>query len=120
MKRQQRQPNDGSAQISAQPAADAQTLSMGRLTGAGYEDDRFIACVVVPCNHRFGRAYDLEVHLEAVHGYPSLAAMEAAVEQEALSGGQFWLGGSEDENVEDADLALRLNRALKSEVEEDE
>jgi len=83
-----------------------------RLTGKAF-DDRELACTVVPCPSRFMRTYDLEVHLELVHGMTSLAAMEAAVEQEALSGGQFWIGGSEDEDEDDeALLARRLDQAL--------
>lgn len=90
-----------------------QQTKTGLLTGAGYEESRRLACSIVPCPQRFMRSYDLEVHLEVVHGYTSLAAMEAALEQEALSGGQFWVGGK-TEDPEDALLAERLNTALRA------
>lgn len=95
--------------------------TIGPLTGTGYQEARHIACVVMPCVQRFSRAYDLEMHLELVHGFPGLAAMEAAVEQEAVSGGRFWIGGSgdEDEDEEDALLAQRLNRALNANFPQD-
>lgn len=95
------------------PAAVPQS-TIGLLTGVGYEESRPIACSIVPCPQRFHRAYDLELHLEACHGFTSLAAMESALEQEALSGGQFWIGGSEDEDTEDSHLAHRLQHALNA------
>lgn len=39
-----------------------------RLTGVGYALGRSIPCVAVGCEYRFKRRYDLEVHLQAMHG----------------------------------------------------
>ena len=86
-----------------------------RLTGARYEEERFLGCTVVPCPQRFLRVYDLELHLESAHGYNSLAAMEAAVEQEARSGGQFWIGDLDGGGDQDFLLAQKLEMALHAE-----
>ena len=83
------------------------------LTGARYEQERSLACTLIPCPYRFLRVYDLEVHLEAAHGFNSLAAMEAAVEQEARSGGQFWIGGSDREDEDDEEEEMMLARRLQ-------
>ncbi|KAF8475995.1 hypothetical protein BDZ91DRAFT_710714 [Kalaharituber pfeilii] len=46
-------------------------LLLTKLTGVGYEDlpGREIPCVVGGCKYRFGRRYDLEVHLETAHHF---------------------------------------------------
>jgi len=79
--------------------------------------DVLLACIVFPCPHRSTGPLDLELHLESAHGFNSLAAMEAAIEQEAKSGGQFWIGGSGNEqDGEDYLLAQRLQVALSSDA----
>ncbi|GAM83399.1 hypothetical protein ANO11243_013870 [Dothideomycetidae sp. 11243] len=95
------------------------------LTGVGYERVRHIPCVLEVCQQRFKRTYDLELHLQAAHGFNILAAMDAAEsaqEMEALSGGQFWVGGDDDEawlgdEGEDVELASRLAHALGGDSE---
>lgn len=77
-----------------------------------------LPCALAVCPHTFVSVEDLGGHLEAVHGYSSLAAMDAAEavnEKEALSGGRFWIGGDEDGPDFDEgahDLADRLAWAL--------
>ena len=110
-------PKHRSNQTRQEAASDnsEQQSALDLLTGTGYEKGRHLSCTIVPCPYRFMRVYDLEVHLESAHGFTALAAMEAAVEQQALSGGQFWIGGSEDEDEEDILLAQKLNQALSAE-----
>lgn len=92
-----------------QPAYD-NTLSM--LTGVGYDYTRTIACLEHGCQHRMQRFYDLEVHLQSAHGWTATEAIEAVKEQEALSGGDFWVGGVQGDAA-DVELAQRL-QALDS------
>lgn len=94
---------DTSMEDAPPPRNDA--LSM--LTGLGYESARSIACVEPNCQHRMQRYYDLEVHLKAAHTYSATEAIEAVKEQEALSGGDFWYGGNQDDFA-DVELAHRL------------
>ena len=47
-----------------------------RLTGVGYSLGRSISCVTVGCEYRFKRRYDLEVHLQAMHGISKQQADE--------------------------------------------
>ncbi|KAF4554181.1 Transcription factor IIIA-like protein [Elsinoe fawcettii] len=85
------------------------------LTGSGVEYERQIRCILEFCPQKFRRWYDLELHLQASHGYSDLAASDAADtmrEKEALSGGQFWLGGDVDDEFEDLELAAHLQAAL--------
>lgn len=90
---------------------------LARLTGVGYGHGRDITCIDGTCLHRFVKPFDLEVHLEIVHGYTKTEAIEATVEREALSGGQFWLGGvqpdfSEQRLAHELDLALHAQDDL--------
>ncbi|THX11790.1 hypothetical protein D6D13_04681 [Aureobasidium pullulans] len=84
---------------------------LARLTGVGYEHGRDIACLDETCPHRFVKPFDLEVHLEIVHGYTKTEAIETTVEREALTGGQFWLGGLQPD-FEEQRLAHQLDLAL--------
>ena len=45
------------------------------------------------------------------HGYTKTEAIEATVEREALTGGQFWLGGVQPD-YEEQRLAQQLDLAL--------
>ena len=47
-----------------------------RLTGVGYSIGRSISCVAIGCEYRFKRRYDLEVHLQAMHGISKQQADE--------------------------------------------
>lgn len=91
----------------------SQQSALAGLTGVGYGHNREISCLDSSCSHRFLRSYDLELHLAAAHGYSTTEAIEAITEQQALSGGQFWIGGEEEEpDSADFDLAQRLDRVL--------
>ncbi|KAF2461277.1 hypothetical protein BDY21DRAFT_360428 [Lineolata rhizophorae] len=93
--------------------ADGEPLST--LTGEGYELERGrrIACLLAPkCDFRFHRAYDLRLHVNAVHGtdMDEGQVAEALAERRALGGGPFWIGdgvgdlldlGDEDEDGDD-------------------
>lgn len=83
--------------------------ALSMLTGVGYEHVRNIACVEPACQYRMYRLYDLEIHLQHAHGWSTIEAIEAVKEREALSGGDFWLGGGDDDDTAaDAELAQRL------------
>lgn len=99
----------------------SQQSALVGLTGIGYGHDRDIACLESPCPHRFLRSYDLELHLSAAHGYSTTEAIEAITEQQALSGGQFWIGGEQAErDPADFDLAQRLDQVLNPSHEHEE
>lgn len=84
-----RQSNHGPKEISI----------LSQLTGEGYaqESGRKIMCTRPGCPNHFYRLYDLQVHLDAFHGLEDFEIAEALAEQEALTGGRFWLGGTDDE-----------------------
>ncbi|KAB2570113.1 Transcription factor IIIA [Lasiodiplodia theobromae] len=69
-----------------------------RLTGIDYNDatGRRITCLFDDCENRFYRDYDLQVHLEAVHGMDGTEAVEAIKERAADEGGNFWIGGLDE------------------------
>lgn len=82
----------------SQPSTHLEARNMSaitRLTGAGYGDEtgRDIECIVPACPYRFYRNYDLEVHLDSMHGIQPNEITEAVAEYNALNGGQFWIGG---------------------------
>lgn len=89
----------------AQPTRQSVT---GRLTGVGYTDERDLSCL--QCPHRFMRPYDLQVHLMTAHAFSQAAAVEAAAEEEAVTGGPFWIGGADKD---DMFLAQTLHYALQ-------
>ncbi|KAF2756468.1 hypothetical protein EJ05DRAFT_487370 [Pseudovirgaria hyperparasitica] len=76
---------------------------MTELTGVGYEDYRPIACLRSGCDTRFYRDYDLQVHCSTAHGMADIEIAEAVREREALSGGQFWLGGVDPNEADEDD-----------------
>jgi general transcription factor IIIA len=69
-------------------------LSM--LTGVGYEQDRDVPCLVDTCPYRFYMDRDLRRHLRATHSMADDDIEELIRERDALTGGQFWIGGLED------------------------
>jgi general transcription factor IIIA len=69
-------------------------LSM--LTGVGYEKNREVPCLVGTCQYRFYMDRDLRRHLRATHNIPDDDIEEMIRERDALTGGQFWIGGLED------------------------
>ncbi|KAF1945081.1 hypothetical protein EJ02DRAFT_451916 [Clathrospora elynae] len=66
------------------------------LTGIGYEQGREVPCLVKPCEYRFYMDRDLRRHLRAEHNIPENEVEEMIQERDALTGGQFWIGGFDD------------------------
>lgn len=93
----------------------AGTLSL--LTGQGYEDQRPLECWEGGCAVRFSRDYDLGQHMEVAHGWTVEQINDRFVEQQALSGESFWIGGEIDglAGPDPSDEALRtqLEHALR-------
>lgn len=92
-KKQMRQMRKSKATMEAQPT------TFARLTGAGYaeESGRDIPCVMQNCAYLFKRMIDLEMHAKTVHNIDADEVQDILAENEALQGGQFWLGGTEQE-----------------------
>lgn len=90
-KKQMRQMRKSKAAMEAQPT------TFARLTGAGYaeESGRDIPCVMQNCAYLFKRMIDLEVHAKTAHNIDEDEVHDILAENEALQGGQFWLGGTE-------------------------
>jgi general transcription factor IIIA len=113
-KREKQEEDDSYTHFADLSPEDHNTV-LARLTGVGYEHGRDIACVDETCPHRFVKPFDLEVHLEIVHGYTKMEAIEMVVEREhereALTGGKFWLGGLQPD-YNDQRLAHQLGLAL--------
>ena len=96
----------------ATPAADDNMLAM--LTGHGYDATRPIACVEHDCPWRFSRDYHLAQHLELTHGWNVDDVNDKLAEKDALSGGDFWIGGEEKQIDEsERELRERLTDALQ-------
>ncbi|KAG9187640.1 hypothetical protein G6011_05511 [Alternaria panax] len=66
------------------------------LTGVGYEQGREVPCLVKTCGYRFYMDRDLRRHLLAEHNIPEDEIEEMIQERDAVSGGQFWIGGFDD------------------------
>ncbi|KAI4653895.1 hypothetical protein J4E93_001663 [Alternaria ventricosa] len=66
------------------------------LTGVGYEQGREVPCLVKTCEYRFYMDRDLRRHLLAEHYMPEDEIEEMLRERDAVSGGQFWIGGFDD------------------------
>ncbi|KAF1838782.1 hypothetical protein BDW02DRAFT_488163 [Decorospora gaudefroyi] len=66
------------------------------LTGVGYEQGRDVPCLVKTCDYRFYMDRDLRRHLRAEHNIPEDEVEEMVKERDALTGGQFWIGGFND------------------------
>ncbi|RMZ72331.1 c2h2 transcription factor [Pyrenophora seminiperda CCB06] len=74
------------------------------LTGVGYEQGREVPCLVKTCEYRFYMDRDLRRHLRAEHSISEDDIEEMIQERDAVSGGQFWIGGF-DESVNMFDSA---------------
>ncbi|KAI4190336.1 MAG: hypothetical protein L6R41_000862 [Letrouitia leprolyta] len=65
------------------PAQEQNTHGMNllKLTGVGYEEysGRYIPCLFPKCGFRFGRPYDLQVHLVSRHGQSESEAISSVV-----------------------------------------
>ncbi|KAH7078268.1 hypothetical protein FB567DRAFT_631627 [Paraphoma chrysanthemicola] len=70
-------------------------LSM--LTGVGYERNREVPCLVSSCQFRFYMDRDLRRHLRATHNISEDDIEAMILERDALTGGQFWIGGLDDQ-----------------------
>ncbi|KAH3943625.1 hypothetical protein HBI56_011250 [Parastagonospora nodorum] len=70
-------------------------LSM--LTGVGYDKHRDVQCLVDTCQYRFYMDRDLRRHLRATHNMADDDIEEMIRERDALTGGQFWIGGLEED-----------------------
>lgn len=77
-----------------------------QLTGVGYEQGRDIACLVQPCEYRFFNDRDLRRHLRSPqHALADAHIDELLLERDAVAGGQFWIGGLDDDAlINDPDL----------------
>jgi general transcription factor IIIA len=73
---------------------EASMLSM--LTGVGYGKDRDVPCLITECQFRFYMDRDLRRHLRAMHNISDPDVEEMLRERDALTGGQFWIGGLDD------------------------
>lgn len=95
----------------------SKTLAL--LTGHGYKDQRALTCWQHGCQFRFVRDYDLGQHMEVAHGCTVDSINDRFAEQQALSGGDnFWVGGQDEEDSvvdDEAEEALRkqLTDALR-------
>ena len=88
--------------------------ALSLLTGFGYADSRPIACWNADCSVRFKREFDLAQHMELEHEWNVEDINERLAEQEALEGGQFWIGGQDEE--EDESLRVQLASTLNLEA----
>ncbi|CAO2657449.1 Nn.00g035750.m01.CDS01 [Neocucurbitaria sp. VM-36] len=66
------------------------------LTGVGYEKGREVLCLVKTCEYRFYMDRDLRRHLRAAHNIPEDEVEEMIQERDAMTGGQFWIGGLDE------------------------
>lgn len=66
------------------------------LTGVGYDKGRDVACLIKTCQFRFFMDRDLRRHLRAAHNMTEDEVEEKILERDAMTGGQFWIGGLDD------------------------
>ncbi|KAF2132287.1 hypothetical protein P153DRAFT_311123 [Dothidotthia symphoricarpi CBS 119687] len=76
------------------------------LTGVGYEKGRDVPCLVATCEYRFYMDRDLRRHLRAAHNMSDEDVDERIGERDALTGGQFWIGGLDDPMFESVDPSM--------------
>jgi general transcription factor IIIA len=70
--------------------------ALSLLTGFGYDEGRKIPCLDKTCEYRFHRNCDVSRHLCAMHNYSTEEAEAAILERDAMTGGQFWIGGLDE------------------------
>ncbi|KAF2486572.1 hypothetical protein BDY17DRAFT_239292, partial [Neohortaea acidophila] len=75
---------------------DPGATALGLLTGHNYADTRPIACWSSSCPMRFKLNYALAQHMELSHGWNVDDINDRLAEEEALGGGQFWIGGMDE------------------------
>ncbi|KAH9868615.1 hypothetical protein J1614_007687 [Plenodomus biglobosus] len=66
------------------------------LTGVGYEKGREVPCLIPSCEFRFYMDRDLRRHLRAAHHIPDDEVEEMIIQRNAMTGGQFWIGGLDE------------------------
>lgn len=95
------------------------TSSLVLLTGSGYENEsgRNIACLVLNCDYRFMRLYDLQIHLEFHHGLTNLDISNLLLGSEKLVSRPGWDGLSIAATTQDLEAEQALD--MQFEVEED-
>lgn len=76
------------------------------LTGVGYEKGRDVPCLVAPCEYRFYMDRDLRRHLRAAHALSDDDIDERIRDRNALTGGQFWIGGLDEPMFESVDPSM--------------
>lgn len=85
-----------------------------------------LACWVSDCTASFALEYDLAEHVELVHGWQIDDVNERLVEEQALAGGQFWIGGAGEsehfngwtENAQDPEFEHSLSLALQNNADQ--
>ncbi|PSN69976.1 hypothetical protein BS50DRAFT_547776 [Corynespora cassiicola Philippines] len=83
---------------------DPSTLTL--LTGVGYEQGRHVPCLIAGCEFRFFMDRDLRRHLRSsVHNLSEEAVEEMIRDRDAISGGQFWIGGLDENDISMFDSA---------------
>jgi len=80
----------------AKPKKKPEPSMLTMLTGVGYEQGREVPCLVKTCDYRFYMDRDLRRHLRAEHNISEDEVEEMIQERDAVSGGQFWIGGFDD------------------------
>ncbi|KAF2691556.1 zinc finger protein 585A [Lentithecium fluviatile CBS 122367] len=75
------------------------------LTGVGYEQ-REVSCMIQNCEYRFFRDQDLRRHLLAEHDIPEAEGQEMILERDAMTGGQFWIGGLDEQMFESTEPSM--------------
>lgn len=73
-----------------------QPSTLTLLTGIGYEKGREVPCLFKDCKYRFYMDRDLRRHLRAAHEMSEEAVEGMITERDALTGGQFWIGGLDE------------------------
>lgn len=81
----------------ARKVASLRTSTLSRLTGTAIEADRNekAVCVVSGCTFEAALFTDVEAHGREVHGMSEDEVFAAIMEQQALNGGRFWIGGDD-------------------------
>lgn len=89
-----------------------------RLTGAGYEEasGRNISCLVIGCNHRFLREYDLEIHLRSRHGSTGLGLRETLMDEGRLYSRQTLQGIPTFATKQDVDAEIALDMQFDNDI----
>lgn len=95
-----------------------QVSVLTRLTGAGYEEasGRNISCLVIGCNHRFLREYDLEIHLRSRHGSTGLGLRETLMDEGRLYSRQTLQGIPTFATKQDVDAEIALDMQFDNDI----